>query len=146
MYASHPCDDSENHGGGEEERLWWTVCLRARTIVTPCLRRCVSCQHCKSIVRRKRGLGTDHVDRLDPLHGVQGPSSALFNRAARMQAMQPVSRHLFRVFFFLSLSFLFLFPNDGRSIACVKKTRGLRPRTVGRTSSFEREFFLDTRF
>ena len=58
-------------GGGAS---WWTVCLRARTIVTLCLRRCVSCQHCKSIVRRKRGLGTDHVDRLDPLHGVQGPS------------------------------------------------------------------------
>lgn len=101
----------------------WTVCLRARTIVTLCLRRCVSCQHCKSIVWRKRGLGTDHVDRLDPLHGVQAPSPALFNRRECKRCN--LSPDLFRVFSsFLFLSLL-LFPNDGRPIAraCAKKTR-----------------------
>lgn len=101
----------------------WTVCLRARTIVTLCLRRCVSCQHCKSIVWRKRGLETDHVDRLDPLHGVQAPSPALFNRRECKRCN--LSPDLFRVFSsFLFLSLL-LFPNDGRPIAraCAKKTR-----------------------
>lgn len=109
----------------------WTVCLRARTIVTLCLRRCVSCQHCKSIVWRKRGLGTDHVDRLDPLHGVQAPSPALFNRRECKRCN--LSPDLFRVFSsFLFLSLL-LFPNDGCPIARarVQRKHGSRPRTDG---------------
>lgn len=38
MYASHPSDDSENHG---RVAAPWTVCVRARTVVSR-LRRCVS--------------------------------------------------------------------------------------------------------
>lgn len=74
------------------------------------------------------------------------PSPALFNRRECKRCN--LSPDLFRVFSSFLFLFLFLFPNDGRSIVCarvcVKKTRLSRPRTVG-SPFFEREFFPDTR-